>query len=104
MKMPLSISSRLKAFKTSLDTATESIPYSIIFGLDTLSFTLLAIAIFGMISHVPEMVYLTIQSTFIAITFFLTLFFFYRRIYYMAFLKLSMLILDYVLDSHIYYI
>lgn len=96
--------SKFKTFSNTLSAASASIPSALIFALDSFSLILFAMGILGIIDTFPTTVCLIIQSAFIAITSLLTLFFLYRRIYHMAILKLSMLLILYAIDTHIYYI
>lgn len=95
---------KFKTFSNTLSAVSASIPSALIFALDSLSLILFAMGILGIIDTFPATVCLIIQSAFIAITSLLTLYFLYSRIYYMAILKLAMLIILYAIDIHVYYI
>lgn len=102
--MLLQINSKFKTFKSTVASGTAAIPGGVIFALDSLSLVLFALVILGIVEHLPAYTNTIIQALFITITSFLILLFSYRRFFPLAFLKLSMLFLLYVVDVSIYFI
>lgn len=102
--MRIQIYSKFKTFNNTLSSASASISDALIYFLDSISFLLFAMGVLGIMNTFPPAACVAIQSAFIAITTFLTLLFLYRRVFYMAILKLAMLLILYAMDTYVYYI
>lgn len=100
--MQLQLNSKFRTFRTALASRFTSISNSFIFSLDSISLLLFAVVILGMVHHLPPATITIIQVIFVSITSFLMLLFVYCRIFSLALLKLSMLVLVYITDVTFY--